>query len=79
MRKRKISSEDHDKIYAALKLIENLYKQGLIKQHIFKNILNDYRDCIDISPKIVPLGARVIVFPHFQNEKNKTQVGYQLE
>lgn len=49
MRKRKISSEDHDKIYAALKLIENLYKQGLIKQHIFKNILNDYSDCIDIS------------------------------
>ena len=32
-----------------------------------------------LSPKIVPLGARVIVFPHFHNEKNKPQVGYQLE
>ena len=32
-----------------------------------------------LSPKIVPLGARVIVSPHFHNEKNKTQIGYQLE
>ena len=36
-------------VYAAIKLIENLYKQGKIKKHIFKNILNEYKDYIDIS------------------------------
>ena len=36
-------------IYAALMLIKYLYKQGKIKRHIYKNILNDYADCIDIS------------------------------
>lgn len=38
-----------NKIYSALKLIENLYKQGLIDKHIFLNILNDHKDCVDIS------------------------------
>lgn len=46
---KQISEEEKNKIYAALKLIENLHKQGLVKRHIFKNILNDYRDCIDLS------------------------------
>ncbi|MBQ3021902.1 MAG: hypothetical protein IJD91_01060 [Clostridia bacterium] len=46
---KKLSDEEKDKIYAALKLIENLHKQGLVKKYIFKNILNDYRDCIDLS------------------------------
>ena len=49
MRERKISEEEYNKIYAALKLIENLYKQGLVKKHVFKNILNDYKDRVDIS------------------------------
>ena len=49
MHKQKISKEEYNKIYAALKLIENLFKQGHIKQHVFKNILNEYKDHIDIS------------------------------
>lgn len=44
-----ISVEECDKIYAALKLIENLYKQGLIKTHVFRNILNEYKDVIDLD------------------------------
>lgn len=46
---KKLSEEEKNKIYAALKLIENLHKQGLIERHIFKNILDDYRDCVDLS------------------------------
>ena len=47
--KKKISEEEYNITYAALKLIENLFKQGRIKQHIFKNILDDYKESIDIS------------------------------
>lgn len=46
---KKLSSEEKNKIYAALKLIENLHKHGLLEEYIFKNILNDYKDCIDLS------------------------------
>ena len=46
---KQISKTEKEKIYAAIKLIENLYKQGKIKKHIFKNILNEYNDYIDIS------------------------------
>lgn len=46
---KQISKNEKETIYAALKLIENLYKQGKIKQHIFKNILNEYKGYIDIS------------------------------
>ncbi len=48
--KRRISDEEYNKTFAALKLIENLYKKGKIKQIVFKNILKDYADTIDISP-----------------------------
>ena len=47
--KKKLSEEEYNITYAALKLIENLFKQGRIKQHIFKNILDDYKGSIDIS------------------------------
>lgn len=47
--KRKLSDEEYDITYAALKLIENLFKQGKIKKHIFKNILNEYKDSIDLT------------------------------
>ncbi len=43
-----VSQKEYDMIYAALKLIENLYKQGLIKQYIYRNILADYKDIVDI-------------------------------
>lgn len=39
----------NEKIYAALRLIQNLYMQGKIKKHVWKNILNDYKDQVDIS------------------------------
>ena len=38
-----------DKIYAALKLIEQLNHDGYLPAYIFKNILNEYADKIDIS------------------------------
>lgn len=40
---------DSDLIFAAIKLIENLYKNGYITQNDFKSILDDYKDCVDIS------------------------------
>ena len=46
---KKLSDKEKNNIYAALKLIENLHKQGLVEKHIFKNILNDYSDCVDLS------------------------------
>jgi len=49
MQNKELISAQNNKIYAALKLIENLCKQGLIDKHIFINILNEYRDCIDVS------------------------------
>lgn len=46
---KQISKNEKETIYAAIKLIENLYKQGKIKKYIFKNILSEYNDYIDIS------------------------------
>jgi len=47
--KNKLSEEEYNLTYAALKLIENLFKQGKIKKHVFKNILNDFKDTIDLT------------------------------
>lgn len=47
--KKKLSEEEYNLTYAALKLIENLFQQGKIKKHVFRNILNEYSDRIDIS------------------------------
>jgi hypothetical protein len=44
-----MQNKEKEEIYAAIKLIENIFKQGLIKQHIFKNILEEYKDRIDTS------------------------------
>ena len=35
--------------FAALKLIEQLHRDGLIPAFMFQNILNDYADVVDIS------------------------------
>ena len=35
--------------FAALKLIEQLNKDGLLPGYIFRNILNDYTDLVDLS------------------------------
>lgn len=40
-------SADH--YFAALKLIEQLYKDGQLPKYIFRNILNDYADIVDLS------------------------------
>ena len=38
-----------NKLFAALKLIEQLNLDGYLPAYIFKNILNEYADKIDIS------------------------------
>lgn len=40
---------DKNNIYIALKLIEGVYKQGLLTKRTYKNILNDYSKDIDIT------------------------------
>lgn len=35
--------------FAALKLIEQLHKDGKLPAYIFRNILNDYTDVVDLS------------------------------
>ncbi len=37
-----------DKEYAALKLIEKLYIDGLIPGFMFQNILDEYKDKVDV-------------------------------
>lgn len=39
--------------FAALKLIEQVYKDGKIPKHMFQNILNDYADIVDVSAFII--------------------------
>ena len=38
-----------DHYFAALKLIEQLHKDGQIPAYMFRNILNDYADMVDLS------------------------------
>ena len=40
-------SPDH--YFAALKLIEQLYKDGEIPAYMFRNILNEYGNVVDLS------------------------------
>lgn len=43
------SKNNADKLFAALKMIEALYVQGEIEQHVWVNILNEYRNTVDIT------------------------------
>ena len=45
----KILSNDPEMCFAALKLIEQLYHDGQLPAHIFRNILTDYTDVVDLS------------------------------
>ena len=36
-------------LFAALKLIEQLYQDGHIPKYMFKNILNEHRNILDIT------------------------------
>lgn len=38
-----------DHYFAALKLIEQLYKDGEIPAYMFRNILNEYADVVDLA------------------------------
>ena len=38
-----------DHYFAALKLIEQLYKNGEIPAYMFRNILNEYDDVVDLA------------------------------
>lgn len=42
-------SNDNNKLFAALKLIEYIYHCGMIEKYVFRNILNEYADRVDIS------------------------------
>ena len=47
---RKMSTEyTPDHYFAALKLIEQLHKDGEIFAEMFRNILRDYADIVDLS------------------------------
>lgn len=43
------SSDDPSRIFAALKLVEKLYKDGKIEKTVFKNVLEQYSDKVDIT------------------------------
>ena len=44
-----VYQRDHKMCYAALKLIEQLYKDGHIPVYMYRNILNDYAEIVDLS------------------------------
>lgn len=46
---KEIDKNEYNKIFAALKLIEALFIDGKIKYHVFRNILDDYKDVVDLS------------------------------
>lgn len=39
--------------FAALKLIEQLYRDGKISESVFHNILDDYANVVDVSEFII--------------------------
>ena len=42
-------SDDPEYCFAALKLIEQLFTDGKIPEFMFRNILNDYADIVDVT------------------------------
>lgn len=51
--KRNIFNTNSAYCFAALKLIEQLYRDGKITALIFSNILKDYADIVDVSEFII--------------------------
>ena len=45
--------------FAALKLIEQLYKNGQIPAFMYRNILNEYADVVDLSKFSPPADKEV--------------------
>ena len=48
-----VDEKDSKDVFAALKLIEQLYNDGHITAHMFRNILNDYADIVDLSQFVI--------------------------
>ena len=48
-----VDEKDSIHVFAALKLIEQLYHDGQISARMFQNILNDYADIIDLSQFVI--------------------------
>lgn len=46
-------SNNPELYFAALKLIEQLYRDGKIPEYMFRNILNDYADIVDETAFII--------------------------
>lgn len=46
-------SKNPDYCFAALKLIEQLYKDGKIPNFMYRNILNEYADIVDVTAFVI--------------------------
>lgn len=46
-------SKNSDYCFAALKLIEQLYKDGKIPNFMYRNILNEYADIVDVAAFVI--------------------------
>ena len=46
-------SKNPDYRFAALKLIEQLYKDGKIPNFMYRNILNEYADIVDVMAFVI--------------------------
>ena len=46
-------SKNPDYCLAALKLIEQLYKEGKIPNFMYRNILNEYADIVDVTAFVI--------------------------
>ncbi len=45
----KMSTNNKGTIFAAIKMLEQLYKNGRIPRHVLRNIIDEYADQIDTS------------------------------
>ena len=46
-------SKNPDYCFAASKLIEQLYKDGKIPNFMYRNILNEYADIVDVTAFVI--------------------------
>lgn len=46
---KKVTEEQKNKTYAALKLLEALHIKGMIPKHVFKNILEENKNIVDLK------------------------------
>ena len=54
----KILSDDPNLCFSALKLIEQLNRDGHIPAYMFRNILNDYAGIVDLSKFTIKESAK---------------------